>query len=198
MSSGRKYINYVTPPGVAAWVKLDKPDVYQPKKGDPKIRYKLDIDFGDQTGKVKADIAKLIEVNGLDVGDNENSPFREETKKDEKGKKIKTGRTLLGMFSGQDRKPVVVDAKNGPVPPALIGSGSTVRAKVTLNAYDGFGGGVNLYLNGVQVLKLVEPQARVQFDEADGFEYDGPTPEEESKNESGSSSREDMDDEIPF
>ena len=40
----------------------------------------------------------------------------------------------------------------------LIGNGSKVRVAYTENVYEPFGGGINLYLNAVQVIELVEYQ----------------------------------------
>lgn len=50
------------------------------------------------------------------------------------------------------------------------GKGSVVRVAFVRNEYPGFGGGVNLYLNGVQIIELVAftPRGGVEFPPFDG------------------------------
>jgi hypothetical protein len=156
----REYINYITPIGVAVWPHLHEPDVYQPEKGEAKIRYTINLSLeDDDMAKVKADIARLIEEKDLKVGKNSNSPFKTD----------KEGRETLFAFSGADKKPPVWDSKNRKVTGKVSG-GSKVRLDLTVNPYDGFGGGVNFYLNGVQVVELQEQgdRQRSRFAEIDG------------------------------
>ena len=184
-----KRVTYITPAGEAVWPKLDKVDVFTPKKGAPKIRYTLNIKWDDKTlAKVQKDIDALIKEHKMDVGDNENSPFKTD----------KEGGVTLFAFSGKDKKPPVFDAKNRRLPDSVIvGGGSKIRADLTLNPYDGFGGGMSFYINAVQVLELVEKQYGPKFEEVeDGFEYEG---SEDAPAESfGSDKASIMDDEIPF
>jgi len=87
----------------------------------------------------------------------------------------KNGDITLFAFSGEKFKPPVFDAKNRRLPDSVVvGGGSKVRIGVTVNPFDGFGGGVNLYLNAVQVLDLKQSEAgKSTFEEAEGFAYTG-------------------------
>jgi hypothetical protein len=69
-----------------------------------------------------------------------------------------------------------------------IGNESRVRVNYTPAEYDGFGGGITLYLNAVQVVELV-PYAK-QTAEAYGFEVD--------KTPAASKPSTDDDDILPF
>ena len=65
------------------------------------------------------------------------------------------------------------DAKNRKVPAkVIIGGGSTIKLDVTVNPYTGFGGGINLYINSVQLLDLKQRDAN-RFEETEGFTYGG-------------------------
>jgi hypothetical protein len=70
------------------------------------------------------------------------------------------------------------DLEDGKLPwkkvPAkvIIGGGSTIKLDVTVNPYTGFGGGINLYINSVQLLDLKQRDAN-RFEETEGFTYGG-------------------------
>ena len=65
--------------------------------------------------------------------------------------------------------PPVFDAKNRKVPAkVIIGGGSTIKLDVTVNPYTGFGGGINLYINSVQLLDLKQRDDN-RFEETEGF-----------------------------
>jgi hypothetical protein len=169
--SGRTFVKYTTPVATAVWPKLDKPDVFTPKKGEAKVRYKINLEFEPEVAaQVKSDIEALIAKNKLDVGKNQNSPWQ--SVKDKDGKE--TGEFTLYAFSGADRKPPVFDAKNRKLPDGVaVGGGSQVKVNVTINAYDGFGGGYNLYINAVQVVELVEKGgASSPFEATDGYKFE--------------------------
>lgn len=163
------------PAGIAVWPKLDVPDHYQPvdKKGrpngEPKIRYLTDVSYDDKTlEKVRAQILKITQENYADELEDGEQPkltcFR---------KSKKTEEVTLQATSGAKFKPPVFDAKNQRVPDdVVIGGGSKIRLDVTVNYYSGFGGGVNLYINAVQLLELKESSfGKSNFDEADGYTY---------------------------
>ena len=207
MGAARKYVTYITPPGTAVWPKLDKPDVYQPKKGDPKIRYTCNMSFDEAVmERVKADIWNLIQEHQMDIGENKNSPFKTDKK----------GNETLFAFTGKDHKPLIVDSRNKKLPDSVVvGGGSTIRLDITINPFDGFGGGVNFYINAVQVLNLVEKGAfgEARFEQAEGgFQYEesedkqeGNFPQEQAETGAPKTwgkpqpqSRKDLDDEIPF
>lgn len=163
---------FITPVGIAVWPKLDEVDVYQPvdKKGRPngaeKRRYITRIKFSDTDLATVQAYLKQKAAELLPDAENAKLPI----KKDKK-----TGELSLEATSGEKYRPAVFDAKNNKIPGGLpIGGGSKIRLDLSINAYEGFGGGVNLYINAVQVLDLVEKGVgKSSFEEADGFEFDG-------------------------
>jgi hypothetical protein len=164
---------FITPVGIAIYPKLNTVDVYQPvdKKGRPsgaeKRRYitRLGFENQDDLAKVQAFLKKKAAELLPDVEDPK-LPIK---------KNKKDGSLSLEATSGEKYRPAIFDAKNNKLPASVvIGGGSKLRLDVSINAYDGFGGGINLYLNAVQVLELVEGgQSKSQFEEADGFAYEG-------------------------
>jgi hypothetical protein len=82
---------------------------------------------------------------------------------------------VLVAASGEEFRPALFDAKVQTMPlTVVVGGGSKVKLDVSVNYYEGFGGGINLYLNGVQVLDLKEGgRGKSAFTEDEGFEYEG-------------------------
>lgn len=178
---------------------LGEPDVYTPKKGDKKVRYTINVRFDKKTeAKVRAKLDEL--TADMDTGKNDNSPWKED-KKEGKGQDTHT----LFAFSGadlenpkKDYKPPVFDAKNRKLPArVVVGGGTKGRIEVTLNPFDGFGGGINLYINAVQVVDLVEKTfGKSNFDEVeDGYDGEG---EDRVSSFGSSSDGASDDDETPF
>lgn len=164
-----KKIKKVLPAGVAVYPKLNAIDVYQPtdKKGRPngpeKRRYMTYVKFDDDDfRKVDAWLKKCAADLGVEDG---KLPW----KKDKK-----TGEEWLVATSGEKYQPLIVDAKNKKMPNSkVIGGGSKIKLSVTVNAYEGFGGGINLYLNAVQVLDLKESEfGKSPFEESEGYSDD--------------------------
>jgi hypothetical protein len=164
---------FITPVGLARYPKLDEVDVYQPldKKGKPsgaeKRRFITGIIFSDTDlaavqARLKAKAAELL-------------PDCESPKLPIKKDK-KTGQLFLEATSGEKYRPAVFDAKNNKIPGGLaIGGGTKMKLDVSINAYEGFGGGINLYMNAVQVLDLVEKGVgKSNFDEAEGYAHEAP------------------------
>jgi hypothetical protein len=82
--------------------------------------------------------------------------------------KVKDGKVLFTFKT--KKEPRVVDAQNRPVPSTTrIGSGSKVRIKGSLVPYEGLGGGITAYLNGVQLVDLVEWGGGAGFEAIDGY-----------------------------
>lgn len=162
---------FVTPVGIAVYPKLNTVDVYQPvdKKGRPsgaeKRRYitRLALEQAD-LAKVQAFLKQKAKELLPDI-DEPKLPIK---------KNKKDGSLTLEATSGEKYRPAVFDAKNNKIPPSvIIGGGSKIRLDVSINGYDGFGGGINLYINAVQVLELVEGgQSKSSFEEAEGFVVD--------------------------
>jgi hypothetical protein len=69
----------------------------------------------------------------------------------------------------------VVDSVGKPIPEDQYPwGGSIVRVAYTPNEYPGMGGGVNLFLNGVQVIELVTGGVNIEFPmEEGGYVSDG-------------------------
>lgn len=194
-----KKITKTLPAGKAVYPKLDKVDVYQPldKKGKPngpeKRRWLTYVKFEDDDHRaVDAWLKKVAKDAGLES--TAKMPWRKDKK---------TGELWLTAASGEDYKPGLWGANNKRIPAGVvIGGGSKIKIDVTVNVYEGFGGGINLYLNAVQVLELVESNyGKSPFEETEG--YAAPEQTEETKefnphDDGEAEASEEMDDEIPF
>ena len=161
-----KKVTIILPAGIAVWPKLDQVDVYQPtdKKGRPsgaeKRRFITRVKYNDQDHRKVDDFLKQC-LKDFDLEDGK-LPW----KKDKK-----TGGLTLEATS--DHRPPVFDATNRKVPAkVIIGAGSTIKLDVTVNPYTGFGGGINLYINSVQLLDLKQRDAN-RFEKTEGFTYGG-------------------------
>lgn len=164
------------PPGEAVYPHLNEVDVYQPvnKKGQPsgaeKRRYITYIRF---TPEVLASVKEQIIAAGKLIGyeDGMKTPFKMIKTGEVDGKPVKE--ELLVAASGEKNRPPIFDAKKQSVPvKVIIGGGSTIRLDVTVSFYEGFGGGINLYINSVQLIKWVDGN-RVKFEEVEGgFTYE--------------------------
>lgn len=177
------------------WPKLDVPDTYTPKDGKAKTRYMTNLKVSDDTLKaLKAKFTQIavaeMEREGKDVDEDwrPKMPFH---------KNKETKEITVVAASGEKYKPAAFDSKNRKLPDALaIGGGSIIALDVTINPYTGFGGGVNLYINCVQVINLEEKSfgGKSRFEETEGYSYEGGG---SSKSDDDEKANED-DDEIPF
>jgi hypothetical protein len=165
MAKTPKTIRFVTPVGVAVYPKISEPDT-KGKFADNK--FKTDVDYGAHTEALIAKITEAAEAWGTPM----NLPIVDETKKDENGKKVPTGKKLIRFKSKY--RPAVFDAKKKPLPQdVVIGGGSEIRIDATLFPYTEGKGGVGLRLGPVQVANLVEGgEGAANFDEMEGFEYE--------------------------
>lgn len=166
----------VTIKGEAVWPKLDVPDSYTaPGAKEPKVFYKTNIKVSDEDLKrLKAQFTKVardfLEAEGEDLDDEwrPKLPFQ----KDKETKEV----TIIAT-SGAKYKPPLFDSRNRRMPDDVaVGGGSVIKVNVTVNPYPMQGGGVNLYINAIQVLDLKEKagfNGKSPFDEEDGFEFDG-------------------------
>lgn len=162
-----KKINFVTPVVKLVWPKLNEPDVYKPKKGEPKVRYVTDMEFDPaDLKKVKKYLADLAAKYLPDVEDPK-LPFKTDKK---------TKVELMTASSGVKYRPPVFDARNQKIPASvLIGGGTKAKLDLNVNFYEmaANNSGVNLYIRAVQVLELVEGGFKSNFEEADGFTFSG-------------------------
>jgi hypothetical protein len=153
---------FTTPIGVARFPKITKPDT----TGDyADNKYKTDVVFSDEDLKtVKANIVEFAKKNfTADELKKIDLPIKEHKDKE-------TGEVTTFVRFKSARKPIIVDAKRKPIPEGVdIGGGSRIRVGGTLNAYKKGGNkGVNIYLNGVQVIELFSGFNPNDFDEYDG------------------------------
>jgi hypothetical protein len=162
-------ITKTLPEGTAVFPKLDKVDVYQPKNakgqnsGEEKRTWNTRVKYGDEDHRaIDAWLKKLAKDAGLTSV--ANWPW----KKDKK-----TGELTLMVSSGEEYKPGLYDAKNKKLPEGtVIGGGSRIKVNVSPFVYEGLGGGIKLYLNAVQVIKLERGGANgvSPFEEEEGYE----------------------------
>lgn len=131
----KNYIEMTTPLGTAKWPALTTPEAFGPKD-DPKYKVTIAVSKED-LAKFKADfIAKVNPAKGSKV------PWGE-----------KDGELFIRAAS--KKRPTIVDARRNPIvldEGEEIGGGTQLLANVTVGEYPG---GYNLYLNGVQIKKLV-------------------------------------------
>lgn len=192
MATKQKYISLILPVGEAVWPHLNEIEVY--KVTDKKGRPVMDKETGEQQVKrryitnMRYDQATLQTISGMlvdaatklgaddDIIENlksfgKNTPFKTRKIKDSDGE-VTGKEILLEARSGEKNRPGLFDAKRQSFPLSKqIGGGSKLKIKVTVNVYDGFDGGVNLYLDQVQVIELVEGgrSQECAFDETEGF-----------------------------
>ena len=187
-------ITFTTPAGIAVFPKLNTVDVYQPldKKGKPsgaeKRRFITNIQFSDEDHRA---VDAFLKKTAKDLGVADGKLPWKKSKKD--------GSITLVATSGEKFKPLAVDAKNQKLPAdVIIGGGSKIKLNVTVNAYEGFGGGINLYINAVQVLELQQSAFGTSpFEQAEG--YSAPLGYDHAADFSKAADQNaDMDDDIPF
>jgi len=189
-------VSVILPKAKAVFPKLNEVDVFKPKGGKEKRRFITRLEFNDEDHrKVDAYLKKQLKANGLEGC---KLPWKEEKDKDKK----KTGKLHLEMTSGEDYPPPFFDAKGNEVPRSKvkIGGGSIIKVDVTVNPYDGFGGGINLYMNSIQIIKL-EQRSNNRFEvEEGGFTFGDDNGDTEDLDDAGApESPTDMDDQdLPF
>ncbi len=170
-----------TPIGEAKWAHIQQPkaaftDERGVTKGEPK--YQIDVIFSPDDPQWKEWSAKVMaQVRSLpqqkDKKTDQIVPKQIPIKKELNEDNLPTGRYYCTFKTGAAFKPGVFDKFGQIIPETkLIGNGSKVRVNYTENVFDGFGGGVNFYLNAVQVVELVEYKS--QTAEGYGFEVEEP------------------------
>jgi hypothetical protein len=128
----------ITPRGIARWPFLNKPYTQFKPDGEFKVTLELDMDDDD----AKEFITKMDEV--VAKKKLKNHPYT-----------VKDGKASFKFASNY--KPQLFDSHGNKVAEELpLGSGSVIQCAVEPSIYDGFGGGIKLYLKAVQVIELVE------------------------------------------
>ena len=161
-----KRVTKISPIGEAKWAHVQEPKA--PFAGDSNkgAQYMIDVVFSlddpawaGWLADLKKVVTALPQQTNPDTG--EKIPHQSLLHKEKNEAGEPTGRFYFTSKTSAKYKPGLFDAKRNPLPDGtLIGNGSKVRVAYTENVYEAFGGGVNLYLEGVQVLKLVEFQRR--------------------------------------
>ena len=182
-----KQVRKTTPIGEAKWAHLNAPnapfkDANGNIKGDPK--YCIDVVFDPKdplwnawAKHISDTIKAMPEQTDKKTGEvmRKQSPLKRELDADDNP----TGRYYASFKTSDKYKPQVFDKYNKPFDPEkMIGNGSKVRVSYVENEFPAFGGGMNFYLNAVQVLEVVEYKS--QNAEAYGFTADASVPEEEA------------------
>lgn len=174
-----KKARLVTPIGEAKWAHVQQPKAGFDNKGTPK--YMIDVVFNKDSPEWAAWAKGVMErfkalPEQIDKKTREKiqkkSPIKHELDENDQP----TGRFYVTFKTNDKFKPGVFDSFGKPIE-KLVGNGSLVRVNYCENIFDGFGGGINFYLNAVQVVALVEygaPNA-----EAFGFPVEAAPAEEE-------------------
>lgn len=154
-------IKIKTPFGIAVYPKISQPDTYG-DFADGKFKTKLEFDGSDlarvrkQLTDIAAELLPKVKRPKLPI------------------QTLPDGREVL--IAKTKNRPPVFDTRNNPIPKKVgIGGGSIIRIECTVGTYPkGNPTGINLYLNSVQVKKLVEYTPGGHFDEVDdGYVYEG-------------------------
>lgn len=194
--TARTFITYVTDPLVLVYPKFETPDVYTPKGGAPgKPAYKTDAKAPEGSQAIeKAQAFVLKEL--LKLFPDMDPKTRRRVLKNGDTKTVywpfkvdKDGVTTLTAKSGRTTKDGALmrvpmfDARNQKMPEGVYPGGGTVaRLDLTLNAMPN-DGGINFYINAVQVLKLEESSfGKNNFEPTEGYAYDGPSIAPEPQN----------------
>ena len=174
MERKEKPIRMVTPVGEAKWAHIHTPKAPFEGKGGPK--YMIDVLF-DVTDAVWKKWAKDLQDKIRLLPEQVNKKTGEVVARQQSIKKEldnndqPTGRYYVTFKTSDKFKPGVFDIHGQLITPEiLVGNGSKVKVAYTENVYEAFGGGINLYLNAVQVIELVEYQNKTA--QAYGFEVE--------------------------
>lgn len=202
-----KYEKLVSPVGEALWAHVHKPkpafkDERGTVKGEPKFQIELILDPAkDPAAKAWTDAlrAQLQAIPTQKDKDGKDKPKQSPIRRELDEQDQPTGR-LIALFRTSEKFPPGVFDRYGRKLPAtaLVGNGSKVKVGYSPNTYKEFGGGINFYLNAVQVLELVEYKG--QTAESAGFEVEPlpadapPLPSEQPAAEAGDANE----DNIPF
>jgi len=184
----KQKLKLITEKGVAVYPRLDKPDTKFNKRGVFSTGLRLDISDPkvqewmqtiEEVVTAEAAAAKRTAKKGVTI--ETRLPFK--TEQDEDG--VDTGfivaRFKLNASYDKDGEtvemtPTIIDSRKGPYRGPQIGAGSELRIKHTVAEYtrttdDGnLEAGVTLYMNVVQVIKLVAFVGNLTgFDEEEGY-----------------------------
>lgn len=151
-----------TPVGFAKWA-----HVHEPREGfkkDQPPKYQIDVAFksddpawAEFIAMVRAKWAAVPEQFEGKGAEKKPIPKQLPIKKEYDKEENPTGRSYVSFRTSVDYKPKVFDNFGQPLAPSIeIGNESKVVVNYTMGEYTVSGGGVNFFLNAVQVLELVE------------------------------------------
>jgi len=167
MSSKEKRQMEISPVGEVIWAHLAKPQGPHPKNKskDAKSKYNVEILMPINDPKIKAWGASVKAI----------LPDSHYPLKIDMGDKNRKATGDLRVKFSSEFAPRIVDAKRNDLPPGRFpAAGSMVKVAYVASTYDtGSNKGVTLYLQGIQVLKLVEfERKQLPFTDEEGFERD--------------------------
>jgi hypothetical protein len=138
----------VSPRGTLIWPWIRTPDTRFDSEGKYKVTLLLDPADAAADAFIKQINSYVESVGG------KNSPCKDHKDKDG------NDTDKVAVTFGSAYKPAVFDSHRNKVPDEVDpGNGSEVRVAYTVNVYDGFGGGVNLYLKAVQIVSYKPKEA---------------------------------------
>lgn len=180
--STEKKERLLTPVGFAKWAHIHKPKDAFDDKGEPKFQIEVAFDPANPEWKPFIDsVASALKAMPSKIDKSTGEPMKHKSpiKRELDQNEQLTGRYIAMFKTGAKYPPNVFDRYGKTIQPeTAIGNESKVRVSYTQNEYEGFGGGVNLYLGAVQVLELVAYQSR----SADAYGFDvEPEPAQTSK-----------------
>jgi len=153
-------------PGIARYAWLSRPDT----KFDDAGKYKMDLELDPNDEAAKTFLNSLKDQLSEQYP---NPPYKAQK---DKTTEEPTGNIIVKFASGF--KPKLFDLYGSEMPDnVVVGSGSKVVVAYTISYYKGFGGGMNLYLQAVQVVDLKEYDGR----SADEYGFDVAKNVEEDK-----------------
>jgi len=147
----KKVVVYgVTPKAeiIYAWLDVAQ-DGYKP---EDKPKFSVTLKMNPEDEEIKNWLVLIKETTG-----DMTTPIKPDKESD----------SMLAKFHTLN-KPTIVDTNNKKLPEDIsVGRGSIVRVSYGLQEYEGLGGGFTLYLNAIQVIKLVE--YKTSFPEEEGY-----------------------------
>ena len=190
-----------TPFGVAKFCYLTIPYVSKEQKDKEEGKYKIDLILDPAVPEHKAFLKQLQGLTIKHAGKGKKAPYKKDQDKDDNGNSADTGLYAVTMHSRY--KPDIFDSARNKIE-ANVGEGSVLRCFVNPKPYEGFGGGLTLYLQAVQVKELEtfgsRTAAEYGFDDIEGgYTDDGVGAEfkdEETEEENFDSGAEDFENEL--
>lgn len=193
----------VTPVAPCLWPKLNRPDTKFKAEGEYSVKLRFDknipadLEFLKKLKAIEdAEYAKHCDNEGDDSLKRADTIIKQVKEEDENGKKQPTDlydvkfsmKATVTPRNGDpfDQRPSLFDTQRNPLPldKVLVGHGSHLRIAAIVNSWytAALGAGISLWLDGVMVVKLVEPGNRSadelfgseEFEDgstSDGFTY---------------------------